>query len=622
MTTPDTLSHWTGCCCAGCGAGLNYVLNESADAYVLEGFDQNVEPAAATSASFTTELVDPADAQSGGFAYSLNIVDVSGQGAEFIDDVEAVMTAVMDRWGDFITGLGRLDLRIEIESFADDPNVSGTVLASAGPTSVPFERFDDGVRVFEPGSIRELQTGRDPNGNAADGIINIGLEFLQQFAFIDTDPQPGDIVPPEQIDLYSVLLHEVLHILGFIGIRDPETFELEFPPDGTTFDALVELDDLGLPTFVGEATSDLYGAAAPVESSRGRGSNIYHFGDEGGPREDLTNALMSAAIEFGERDVIGALELALLRDLGLDVVIPNDIPLVDFRDGGLTPTVIVEPDLIDVEAESPSFTISRDGLASGLPSVGYEVTAVDSETGLGASIDRDRFVFVPQTLTGEVALEIGDVAAVPGADRLDIELFYPANSATPSNALVETFSVDLVGELPEVGNDLTLETPDVFRFFNSETGAHFYTASLEERDAILEALPNFAFEGIVFEAAAPDALNAIPVYRFLNRVTGVHVFTSFPDEAQAFADDNFYRSEGIAFFVLSERTPGSVPATRFRNTNGASDVFFYTISGEERSAVSATEGFINQGQPFQVFPVGFDSPIGLVSDPIEDLTLI
>ncbi len=40
--------------------------------------------------------------------------------------------------------------------------------------------------------------------------------------------------------------------------------------------------------------------------------------------------------------------------------------------------------------------------------------------------------------------------------------------------------------------------PALFRFFNSTTGAHFYTISVDERDHVRATLPQFAYEGVAF----------------------------------------------------------------------------------------------------------------------------
>lgn len=38
-------------------------------------------------------------------------------------------------------------------------------------------------------------------------------------------------------------------------------------------------------------------------------------------------------------------------------------------------------------------------------------------------------------------------------------------------------------------------TIPVYRFYNSEVDAHFYTASIEERNSTIDNLPNYQLEG-------------------------------------------------------------------------------------------------------------------------------
>jgi hypothetical protein len=56
-----------------------------------------------------------------------------------------------------------------------------------------------------------------------------------------------------------------------------------------------------------------------------------------------------------------------------------------------------------------------------------------------------------------------------------------------------------------------------------DTGTHFYTTSVSERDGIIAYYPQFAYEGPAFHAlpiAGPDGRTA--VYRFFNKTTGAH----------------------------------------------------------------------------------------------------
>ena len=67
----------------------------------------------------------------------------------------------------------------------------------------------------------------------------------------------------------------------------------------------------------------------------------------------------------------------------------------------------------------------------------------------------------------------------------------------------------------------------VYRFFNTETGAHLYTMDENEKDYIIDSFANYSFEDIKYYAfeTEPANLDTIPVYRMLNNQSGAHLFT-------------------------------------------------------------------------------------------------
>ena len=72
----------------------------------------------------------------------------------------------------------------------------------------------------------------------------------------------------------------------------------------------------------------------------------------------------------------------------------------------------------------------------------------------------------------------------------------------------------------------------VYRFFNTDTGAHLYTMSEDEKDSIQANLDNYSFEGIQYYAfeSEPEDFETIGVYRLLNTSTGAHLFSSDRNE--------------------------------------------------------------------------------------------
>ena len=94
----------------------------------------------------------------------------------------------------------------------------------------------------------------------------------------------------------------------------------------------------------------------------------------------------------------------------------------------------------------------------------------------------------------------------------------------------------------------------VYRFLNQNTGVHLYTTSETERNVVQE-LDNFSFEGEVFSAYTPevglDVEGTIPIYRFFNTNTGAHFYTPSVAERDNVEDNlSDFQSEGIAYYAF------------------------------------------------------------------------
>ena len=127
---------------------------------------------------------------------------------------------------------------------------------------------------------------------------------------------------------------------------------------------------------------------------------------------------------------------------------------------------------------------------------------------------------------------------------------------------------------------------EIFRFFNTTAGGHFFTADLGERDAVLTQAPHFTFEGGGFFAFDADATvaNADPVYRFFNTQAGGHFFTNSEAERDFVAStlDHFV-FEGVGFQAFDQQVDGSSAVYRFFNNDAGGH--FFTINEAERDVV-------------------------------------
>lgn len=63
---------------------------------------------------------------------------------------------------------------------------------------------------------------------------------------------------------------------------------------------------------------------------------------------------------------------------------------------------------------------------------------------------------------------------------------------TPEGEAFSAYASEVEGSIP------------IYRFFNISTGAHFYTPTASERDAVEDTLPDFISEGIAYYALPTD----------------------------------------------------------------------------------------------------------------------
>ena len=124
----------------------------------------------------------------------------------------------------------------------------------------------------------------------------------------------------------------------------------------------------------------------------------------------------------------------------------------------------------------------------------------------------------------------------------------------------------------------------VFRFFNVKTGAHFYTASADERDFVSRTYADFRYENVAFYAYAAPTANQNAVFRFYNPQSGAHFYTISADERD-FVQRTYpvFQYEGPSWYAQPAAGGASTAMYRFFNTR--TGAHFYTISAGERDFV-------------------------------------
>jgi hypothetical protein len=137
---------------------------------------------------------------------------------------------------------------------------------------------------------------------------------------------------------------------------------------------------------------------------------------------------------------------------------------------------------------------------------------------------------------------------------------------------------------------------NVYRFYNTQTGTHFYSNSPEERNAVINDLNQFQYEGVGFKALANGEDS---VYRFYNTKTGTHFYTISENERDSVKNNlPEYQFEGIAYKASDTKIENSHELFRFYNSN--TGTHFYTDSVGERDAVKLLGGFNYEGVAYYV----------------------
>jgi len=148
----------------------------------------------------------------------------------------------------------------------------------------------------------------------------------------------------------------------------------------------------------------------------------------------------------------------------------------------------------------------------------------------------------------------------------------------------------------------------VFRFFNTATGTHFYTNKMAERDYVVATWPQFAFEGPAFYAMpGAGADGRIELFRFFNTSTGAHFYTASTAERDSvLATLPQFNYEGVAFFVYAaagDPTPPAVAVSdAFRFLQQAS--FGATPATLARAKAIGVPAYLEEqfGQPASGYP--------------------
>ncbi len=274
-------------------------------------------------------------ARGGAVTYNITYMDVvNNTNAGFDDSTlgatrQATLQAVLTYVDDILNETTGASIDVTVNNSETD---GGGFLASAGT-------FFSGVAGFANGfCFQHITTGIDPNGTVVDIFMTVDFGFNWNS---DTGP-----VGPTEFDLFTVLLHEITHGIGFLGLTGSNGNSLITAGNPGPYSVLnqnTQLDDAnpvgtgsstplwtttGGASYVGTA-GNLTGAAlvftgANAVAAYGSNPTIYshnpytsgssqsHWGN------DLINlAVMPASVSNNvENRSYAAFEIGALKDLG------------------------------------------------------------------------------------------------------------------------------------------------------------------------------------------------------------------------------------------------------------------------------------------------------------------
>ena len=143
-----------------------------------------------------------------------------------------------------------------------------------------------------------------------------------------------------------------------------------------------------------------------------------------------------------------------------------------------------------------------------------------------------------------------------------------------------------------------------YRFFNSQTGDHLFTTSVDELNQVLKSSPNYHYEGVV-GSTVDKSVDTQDVFRFYNATTGDHFYTASTTERDSVLKNiPAYHYEGVAFEAYTDPTTiGTSGETMERFYNTITQKHMYTADAGEIKSINSGQagaGWTDEGHAFTV----------------------
>ena len=234
--------------------------------------------------------------------------------------------------------------------------------------------------------------------------------------------------------------------------------------------------------------------------------------------------------------------------------------------------------------------------------------ATDTATKAGAS--RDALVNAIEADTGSLSKLPTDVAQAEAVAQNGASQVPPVTPTPVTPTSVTPTPVDPMTLVPGLSTPLTPSTIGaVYRFFDSTTGTHFFTADAGERDNVLTSVHTLVEETNGFGAVGQSDISSEAVYRFFDTIHGTHFFTASASERDSTIStrSDLTYEPSSTFYENTSNLAGDVAVYRFFDTKFGTH--FYTGDQSEFSGLT-TPGSTTYRTDLTYEGISFYAPAG------------
>lgn len=297
---------------------------------------------------------------------------------------------------------------------------------------------------------------------------------------------------------------------------------------------------------------------------------------------DVTNSATATVTGIGAYEGNASRTFSIVpKDFSTTAVIA-DIENQTFTAKEIEPTLAVKDGTFDLvegkdytvtytnnvnKGTSAKATIAGMGNYEGNASKTFEIVEEDITKATIAAEDQE---YTGSALTTTVTVTLNDVALKEGVDFQVIK-YYNNTEVGLATVVVQGIG-NLKGETVAHFNIIDGSLVTMYRVYNPNSGEHFYTASVAERDHLVEV--GWKDEGIGWYA--PET-SATPVYRLYNPNVGDHHYTTSSYERDELVKAG-WNDEGTGWYSDDAET---VPVLRQYNPNAKAGAHNFTTSQAE-----------------------------------------